>query len=45
MYFERIPHGMLVDWWIGDCGRKQTRQAAWNRPTVSADRERMIYFE
>jgi hypothetical protein len=44
MYFEIIPHKMLVDWWINDGGRKQTWQAAWNRPTVSANKERMINF-
>jgi hypothetical protein len=40
MYFERIPRGMLVGWWISDGGRKH-----WNRSTVSVNRERMIHFE
>lgn len=24
MYFERIPRGVLLDWWISDGGMKQT---------------------
>lgn len=45
MYFERIPRGVLVDWWLSDGEPKETWQAAGNRPTACGNREGVICVE